>query len=142
MQLPEDLSSLIPHGERMSLIDSVIYFSDSQIELETKSHLRADNVLLAGEPLCAAHLFEYAAQGTAIHAALTAGGSAAQPMFIGALRNVELSAIDFTCRERMKITCTKQRSSTGGAIYEFVVAVGDGVVSGRVTLVQPDVNLI
>lgn len=91
----EELLTLIPHQGAMCLWDRVVAWDDARLRLCTDSHLRADNPLRADGMLRAVHLCEYGAQAMAAHGGLLAraGGGAAQPGMLVALRGVELHVV-------------------------------------------------
>ncbi len=113
------LAAMLPHGDSMSLIDSVEHWDATHIRCHADP-ARDDNPLREHATLGTALLIEYAGQAAALHGALQSGpdGSAA-PAYIGAVKNVEL--LQSGCAPTGPITldaeCAMQ--SGQGSIYEF-----------------------
>jgi predicted hotdog family 3-hydroxylacyl-ACP dehydratase len=87
-----EIEALIPHKGAMCLLDSVLTWDDTSIQLATRTHTARINPLRSAFGLRAVHLCEYGAQAMAVHGALLAQArkSAAQPGMLVALRNVKL----------------------------------------------------
>lgn len=67
-----EFSLLIPHKNKMMLLDHVDNWDDNGIYCSTLSHTKADNPLRVNGKLSYIHTIEYGAQAAAIHLALMA----------------------------------------------------------------------
>lgn len=86
MQLERDeLSTLIPHGGSMCLLDGVLDWDASSIRCISNSHRDPANPLRRQGRLSALSAFEYGAQAAAVHGALCLGQQA-QPAYLAALK--------------------------------------------------------
>ena len=87
-----DILALIPHQGAMCLWDEVIEWDALRIRLRARNHRDPAHPLRSGDRLRAIHLCEYGAQAMAVHGGLRAraGGGAAQPGLLVALRGVQL----------------------------------------------------
>lgn len=118
----DTLLGLVPHQGAMCLWDQVQAWSDTRIELRTRSHASADNPLRSDGQLRALHLCEYGAQAMAAHGGLLArdSGGKAQAGMLVALRGVVLhvARIDDLAGE---IACNAEllAASAGSQQYAF-----------------------
>ena len=87
-----EIENLIPHKGAMCLLDRVLTWDDTRIQLATLSHLNSTNPLRSTKGLRAVHLCEYGAQAMAVHGALLAQSrhTTAPPGMLVALRAVKL----------------------------------------------------
>lgn len=92
MLTKEHWQHLIPHSGAMSLLDGVVAWDDTRIQLTAISHHDADNPLRSDDQLRAVHLCEYGAQAMAVHGGLLAqrDGASAAPGMLVSLRAVQL----------------------------------------------------
>ena len=81
-----DVRGLVPHAGAMCLLDRVLEHSAEHVRCSARSHREPDNPLLADEGLPAHAGIEYAAQATAVHAALMQGGAPVAGMLAGVRR--------------------------------------------------------
>ncbi|MEX2489984.1 MAG: hypothetical protein WD356_10720 [Pseudomonadales bacterium] len=139
MRKQQEISTLIPHGPGMSLIDEIVDWDQQTLAARTMSHTAPDNPLRGQKGLHCIHLVEYAAQCMALHAALTAVLHATQPMVVGALRNIHLPDVNLdTLTSPLLIQVDIAMTGKSGAIYNFSVGhQGTSTGSGRVTLLAP-----
>jgi predicted hotdog family 3-hydroxylacyl-ACP dehydratase len=72
----DQIRALIPHSERMCLLERVLDWNDQSIRCETNSHLDMDNPLRRHGRLSSICGIEYAAQAMALHAALCSDSGA------------------------------------------------------------------
>ncbi|HEV8694768.1 MAG TPA: phosphotransferase [Lysobacter sp.] len=88
----EEIQTLIPHQGAMCLWDEVIDWNTQDIWLRASNHRNPMHPLRSDDQLRAVHLCEYGAQAMAVHGGLRAraGGGAARPGVLVALRGVEL----------------------------------------------------
>lgn len=133
---------LIPHAQRMCLLDSVEAWDDTSIRCITRSHRDLQNPLRSGDRLAALHLCEYGAQATAVHGGLLAqrdyGGKAA-PGLLAALREIEFAVerIDDIAGP-LTVTARSLVTATGGWLYRFEVSAGKRwLARGRVSVIRP-----
>lgn len=137
-----EISTLIPHGPGMSLIDEIVEWDQQFLAARTLSHTLPDNPLRGNEGLHCIHLIEYAAQCMAVHAALNEGVGVGQPMVVGALKNVRLSDVGLSeLSSTLVIQVHMIMAGNTGAIYDFSVEhIDAAVASGRVTLLVNPAN--
>lgn len=76
----------------MCLLDQVLSWDENHVVCLTQTHRNMFNPLRSRGQLAAVHLFEYAAQATAIHGGLCAraAGGTASPGYLAALRDAHL----------------------------------------------------
>lgn len=132
----KEISTLIPHGPGMSLIDEIVEWDQQFLAARTMSHTAPDNPLRGSEDLHSVHSIEYAAQCMAVHAALNEEVGVGRPMVVGALKNVHLSDVRLSAMSSALIIQVQLvMSGNTGAIYDFSVQHLDTIVaSGRITL--------
>ena len=113
---------LIPHRDAMSLLDSVIDWTDVGIHLTAFSHRDPHNPLRSDGMLRAVNLCEYGAQAMAIHGGLLAqrSGSVAAPGFLVSLRAVELHVVRIDdLPHDLHVFSTQLHGDSSGWQYEF-----------------------
>lgn len=88
----DEIESLIPHDGTMCLWNEVVAWDAQRIRLRASNHRAPSHPLRSQGRLHAVHLCEYGAQAMAVHGGLRAqaGGGAAKPGLLVALRGVEL----------------------------------------------------
>ena len=98
------IARLIPHGDRMCMLDELLSWDRDQISCISRSHRRRNNPLLEGGRLHCACLLEFCAQAAALHGALLQNGEqngelkneaqqgdgTARLAYVGAVKNLEL----------------------------------------------------
>lgn len=139
----ELLRSMIPHAGAMCLLDAVEDWTAERIRCTACTHRSPEHPLLLQHKLSALHLIEYAAQAIAVHGALLAQGAvagraaAAQPGFLGAVRDVKLHAdrID-TLRSALNVLAERRMVRADGMVYDFEVEGDDRLLcEGRAVIV-------
>ena len=134
-----DLRELIPHAQRMRLIETVEHWDDQGIRCTTLTHRDPLNPLRSRGRLTALHLCEYGAQAMALHGGLLARrehGGQAPPGLLAGLRQVELCVerID-DIEEPLTITARLKVGGPSGWLYEFEVSAGSRCLArGRVSV--------
>lgn len=136
------LCELLPHAADMCLIDEVERYDAKSILCTTRSHLLASNPLRHEDRLSVLAGIEYAAQATALHAALNQPSTApiGRPGFLAALRDVEcrVERLD-QYHDALTIEAVEVYAENGRSIYDFCLHAGaQPVLSGRATVVIPD----
>lgn len=142
----------IPHRGRMCLLDEVLAWDAHWIRCRSGTHRSADHPLRAQGRLGAACGIEYAAQAMAVHGALVADQSAAEPRigYLASVRGLILAvarlddiAADLICE------ATRIAGDRDSVVYEFMLRAGDPLesaareagartlVSGRATIAFP-----
>jgi len=137
------IARLIPHAQRMCLLDRVEAWDEQSIRCSTRSHLDPQNPLRSGDRLAALQLCEYGAQAMAVHGGLSAAaqdghGGKARPGLLAALREVEFSVdrID-DIAEALTVIAHRQLASAGGCLYRFEVRAGNRwLARGRVSVIH------
>ena len=135
----EDWVDLIPHRDRMSLLDEVVAWNEGAIHARSQTHRQSDHPLRSPEGLHAVHLIEYAAQATAVHGALLARAGGEPPLAAGrlvSLRDIEV-AMEWTdqVKSHLDIHAEQIAGNREGAHYQFrVLAVGTILVAGRMAV--------
>ena len=135
----DELCLLIPHGNRMCLLDEVLFWNEETIICGTLTHVDPDNPLRTSSGLSSLHAIEYGAQAMAIHGGLIARdmGKALQTAYLAGLRQVTLS-VDWLNDYNMSLTVEAKRLFSIGdsLIYEFYVKADDDLlVQGRITVI-------
>ena len=126
----------------MSLLDSVIDWTDVGIHLTASSHRDPHNPLRSDGMLRAVNLCEYGAQAMAIHGGLLAqrSGSVAAPGFLVSLRAVELHVVRIDdLPHDLHVFATQLHGDSSGWQYEFRIE-HDGILlaTGRAAVMtQP-----
>jgi predicted hotdog family 3-hydroxylacyl-ACP dehydratase len=85
-----ELCHLIPHSEKMCLLDTVKQWDSDSIVCITQTHQKNDNPLRNNGSLPVSALIEYGAQAMAVHGALIAKDLTEQIQegYLAALKNV------------------------------------------------------
>ena len=136
----DEITRLVPHGERMCMIDQVTSWNEGEIVATTSSHSREDNPLVEGGRMDAVVLVEYGAQTAAIHSALLKSGfGSRRPAYLGSIRKLYLFTedIDVDVGE-LNIRAQRIFTAINGVIYDIAVCAEENeLVSGRIVLIQP-----
>jgi predicted hotdog family 3-hydroxylacyl-ACP dehydratase len=132
--------NLIPQRDAMSLLDSVVDWTDTEIHLTASSHRDPHNSLRSDDMLRAVNLCEYGAQAMAIHGGLLAqrSGSVAAPGFLVSLRAVELNVARVDdLANTLHVFATQLHGDAGGWQYEFRIE-HDGMLlaAGRAAVIM------
>ena len=83
------IRSLIPHADRMCLLDEVLEWDADHVVCSAVSHRDPEHPLAVDGRLAALHLIEYGAQAMAVHGGLLARavGQSAPPGMLVSVRN-------------------------------------------------------
>ncbi|SSC07334.1 3-hydroxylacyl-ACP dehydratase [bacterium endosymbiont of Bathymodiolus sp. 5 South] len=135
-----ELCHLIPHSEKMCLLDTVKQWNSDSIVCITQTHQKNDNPLRNNGSLPVSALIEYGAQAMAVHGALIAKYLTEQMQegYLAALKNVNFyQNFDINnIASPLIVKATRKFASQGNMIYEFSVASEDtDLISGRATIV-------
>lgn len=122
----------------MCLLDQVLTWDDDHVVCLTQTHRDARNPLRSDGQLAAVHVFEYAAQATAIHGGLRAraAGGAAPPGYLAALRDAHLQVQRLDdIREPLEIRGKRLFGDDANTVYECTVLAGaKPIADARVTI--------
>ena|ERR1700690_2807028 len=150
-----EIERRIPHRGRMCLLDEVLDWNADSIRCRSGTHRSADHPLRAGGRLGAACGIEYAAQAMAVHGALVAAETAAEPRigYLASVRELALAvgrlddiAADLICE------ATRIAGDRDSVVYAFTVRAADPpksaarethmetLVSGRATIAFPNID--
>jgi predicted hotdog family 3-hydroxylacyl-ACP dehydratase len=136
----EAIARLVPHQERMCLLDRALAWSAERILCETNRHRMLDNPLRRDGMLPAVCGLEFALQAMALHGALMAGAGRAQAAgFVSSLREVTIGTdrLD-TISGSLCITAEVLAAETHGFIYQFEIrSAGELLLSGRAAVILP-----
>lgn len=136
-----EIGELIPHAQRMCLLDAVEASDALSIRCTTRSHLDPENPLRSSNQLAALHLCEYGAQAMAVHGGLLARrehGTRAPPGMLVALRDVEFAVdrID-DIDETLTVIARMRIAGSAAWLYEFDVRAGvRWLARGRVSAIH------
>jgi len=134
-------ASLMPQTGAMCLLDRVDFWDEARVACTSASHRRADHPLRRDGILAAVHLLEYAAQASAVHAALAAGGTVHETpvRYLASVREVILHVVrfdDLPADLRIDATCLLQMGSR--AAYGFRVTADRRLLcEGRLGVASP-----
>lgn len=133
-----DLSSLLPHGKPLLLIEEVLKWNEESIVAKTMSHTYSDNPLLKNGLLHPIHSLEYAAQVMAIHSGLLNENKKSRTMLIGGLRKLSFSRTPLNkYLAPLTVMAKTKIHSSSGAIYQFSIMSSDSQIGrGRIILVK------
>lgn len=133
-------AALVPHAGAMCLLDTVVAWDDARVTCASTSHRRPDNPLRREGRLAALHLVEYAAQATAVHGGLLAGGGApAPPRVLAGVRDcvLHVSSLD-DVPGTLTIEAERLMAMGESTLYGFRVSAADGVLAtGRLSIARP-----
>lgn len=136
------IAGLIPHAQRMCLLETVESWDELGICCTTNSHRDPLNPLRNAGRLAAVHLCEYGAQAMAVHGGILAQrnqGATAAPGMLAALRDVEFSVDRIDDIETpLTVIAHRQVGGPTGWLYRFEVNAGDRwLARGRVSVIGP-----
>jgi predicted hotdog family 3-hydroxylacyl-ACP dehydratase len=134
-------AALVPQTGSMCLLDEVTRWDETRVTCTSASHRRCDHPLRRDGHLEALHLLEYAAQATAVHAALTApaDGDHAPARVLAAVRDfdVHLTRLDDVHAD-LHIDAERLIAMGDSVIYGFRVTAGDRLLAhGRLSVAAP-----
>lgn len=132
------IRTLIPHAEKMCLLESVEDWGEDWVVCLSSTHKREDNPLKRNGELSVVHAMEYGAQAMAVHGGLLAkkNNRPIAPGYLVALRNAQffvprLDTLDGDLR--IKATCVM--SGSGSLMYKFELSAGSTkVAAARATV--------
>lgn len=132
-------AALVPQSGRMCLLDEVAFWDDARVACMSASHRRPDHPLRRNGVLGAVHLLEYAAQASAVHAALTTSSGEASTRLLASVRDFELNVAridDVEADLRIDAQCLLVLAM--GATYGFRVSAERRLLcSGRLSVASP-----
>jgi len=136
------IAGLIPHAGRMCLLDTVVAWSDGEIECRSDSHRDPAHPLRHGGALAAVHLAEYGAQAMAIHGGLLgrAAGAPVRRGLLVTLRDLKLAVarIDDIAAP-LVVRARRLLANPDGQLYAFEIAAdGQALASGRAGVIHPE----
>ncbi len=135
-----EIRTLIPHSDKMCLLDEVSHWDDRSITCVSNTHRDPANPLSRDGRLSALHAFEYGAQAAAVHGGLRARsmGAIAPPGYLAALRNAYLHvAFLDDIGAPLQICANRLFGDGANTIYECRVS-ADSVLlaNGRITIIS------
>jgi predicted hotdog family 3-hydroxylacyl-ACP dehydratase len=133
----ERIAELLPHGSGMVLLDRILECGKQTIHCETDSHQAPDNPLRRRGRLPAMAAIEYAAQASALHAALSDARPPGGGAVLGGAKDVVLSVSDLSSLQgALSVKATLLLAQDNGAVYSFAIASqsGGAVAEGRFTV--------
>lgn len=132
------IRELVPHSDKMCLLERVLDWNDKSIRCETSSHLEKDNPLRRHGQLSSICGIEYAAQAMALHAALCSdAGAPARHGYLASVRDTRcttpvLDKHDFP----LLISADLDFADGSRVIYSFSIeSDGTALVTGRAAVV-------
>ena len=132
------IADLIPHAGSMCLLERIVGWDDTHVQLATQSHARADNPLRHAGRLSVVMLCEYGAQATTVHGGLLAArtGGRAPPGFLVSLRDVTLTGVALEqLAGEIDVQATRLHGDGSGWQYTFAVShQGRLLASGRTAI--------
>jgi predicted hotdog family 3-hydroxylacyl-ACP dehydratase len=133
------IADLVPHAGAMCLLDTVAAWSAEAITCLATSHRNLDHPLRGRHGLAAVHALEYAAQATALHGALVAGGGAGSvaPAFLAAVRQARFGVRDLSAvPPPLVVSARLLAAEARGSVYACEVAGGGTpVAAAALTLI-------
>ncbi len=133
----EAIARLVPHHGAMCLLGEVLEYDENAIACRATSHRDPANPLRTPAGLPAIMGVEYAAQGVAVHGALTENSSSAKKGYLAALRDVVCSVerLD-TQDDDLVVRTTRVAAESGRLLYDFrIEAGGRELLKGRLSVV-------
>jgi predicted hotdog family 3-hydroxylacyl-ACP dehydratase len=130
------IESLLPHADKMVLIDRIISCSIEMIVCGTHSHRGADNPLRTARGVSTLSGIEYGGQAIALHNALTSRLPRVEGV-IAILRNLSWAtrAIDTNSAEELMVTAEVIVRGSAAATYNILLDQGGRrLFSGQATI--------
>lgn len=135
----DGIAALIPHQDRMCLLERLLGWDATHIRCRATSHTAADHPLRSASGLLASAAIEYAAQAAALHGGLLAqaGGAGAAPGYLASARAVQLHRLRLDdLPGPLDIEAERQAGDAQQLLYAFRVChAGQPVVQGRLAVV-------
>ena len=134
----ERIRELVPHSEKMCLLELVLDCNERSILCETSSHLDQDNPLRYRGHLSSICGIEYAAQAMALHAALNSGvQSPPRHGYLASVRDTHSTVRFLDGRDCPLLVRAELEFASGPrVIYTFSIeSAGTTLLSGRAAVV-------
>jgi predicted hotdog family 3-hydroxylacyl-ACP dehydratase len=128
------LESLIPHQDRMCLLDEVLFFDDHSIICSASSHRAIDNPLREPGGLHVVAGIEYAAQAAAVHGSLrsSTGGQPHALRVLGLVSEIQFHQNELHALPLLEIHAALVGEQLTSQMYAFkILSEGMPVLSGR-----------
>jgi predicted hotdog family 3-hydroxylacyl-ACP dehydratase len=133
------VTSCLPHGDGMCLLDGVLAWDETMIECVTTAATPAQHPLSRGGHLHAIMAAEYAAQATAIHGALRAPDTPPMEGRLAGIRELAWEAAELTASRPARVYCFERMRQQQALIYGFELSdQHNRLVSGEVTVAFPE----
>ena len=139
-----EIAALIPHGDRMCLLDAVLAWDSGTITCRASSHRDRDHPLARDGRLDALCGLEYAAQAMAVHGGLiAASGQPPAGGYLASVRDVVCHAVRLDdIAEDLTVTAVLLTRAAARVIYDFKLSRGlHTILEGRAAVVI-DVALV
>ena len=142
------IAAHIPHHGSMCLLDHVVDHDAQRVRCIARSHRAPDNPLRSHGRLSAACGIEYAAQAMAVHGALLAADTGAEPRpgFLASVRSalLHVGRLDDIAQD-LEVEALRVTGDSGTVLYDFTLRAGDRLlIEGRAAIVldvaMPDLN--
>jgi len=134
----DQIATLIPHGEKMCLLDELLSWDDAAILCLSRRYRNAGNPLRnKNGTLGIACGIELAAQAMALHGRLTAGtGDSPRGGLLASVRDIRFGAPTLdTGTGGLTIAANRLLGDSAGATYNFSLTCNDiEMLSGRATV--------
>jgi len=135
MMTPAEIAALLPHGEGMCLLDTVLHHDERRLVCTAAA--RANHPLRRDGHLPAVAALEYGAQATGLWAALTLGAREKPAEgYVVAARGLRLNVEYLPCDQMLTISVDKKLLGDDSALCRFEVA------ADRQTLAQGQLTLM
>ena len=134
----DQIRALVPHSEKMCLLECVLDWDDQSIRCETSSHLDADNPLRRRGRLSSICGIEYATQAMALHGALrSSAGTPARHGYLASARDARCNTARLDGRDSPLLVSAELVFADGSrVVYSFSIeCAGEALVSGRAAVV-------
>lgn len=134
------IARLIPHAQRMCLLDGVLSWDEVRLRCTTSTHREADNPLRRNGRLGVLCGVEYAAQAMALHGALAADAGRSRAGYLASVRAAvcHVDRLDQVAGP-LSVVIECLHGDSERRIYSFAVS-GDGhvLLTGRAAVVLGD----
>ncbi len=139
----EALRQLVPHSERMCLLEYVDGWSEDWIVCGSTTHRQPDNPLLRDGLLSVVHAAEYGAQAMAVHGGLLHGllqqqhGVKVSPGYLAALRDVNFYVMRLdNIKGDLRVKAARLIATETSLMYEFEVTINEmKILDARATVI-------
>lgn len=141
----EVIQTLIPHGDSMSLIDTVDYWDESQIKCSVDPYQGFKYPFRTETHSSTMLLIEHGAQASGIHSALLLKEkfSPSQLIVLGAVKNAKLYHDNISKEvKRIQIIAELLINNQNGAIYTFAAFIDNKkVIEAKLICVRTDITI-